>query len=183
MTPFFWTACCCSSNCMVDFRYFPSESIYTGIHFSETFISDKIITVFSYSSGTYNSFTSTIQASQTLGELAILIIERPKMTKILFSPGVNTAHCKAVSVGLETYTIFFHVCHISAPAPLGLIRILHFLGGNTFKLSLFHKVFLLQWGSLSPHFTIPIVKTAGVLRCRKRYQQCFTTYTVKKIIK
>lgn len=75
---------------MVDFRYFPSESIYTGTHFSETFISDKIITVFSYSSGTCNSFTSTIQASQTLGELAILIIERPNMSKIAFSPKVNT---------------------------------------------------------------------------------------------
>lgn len=74
---------------MVDFRHFPSESICTGTHSSETFISDKIITVFSYSSRTCNSFTSTIQASQTLGELAILIIERPNMTKILFSPGVN----------------------------------------------------------------------------------------------
>lgn len=53
----------CCSNCMVDFGYSPSESICTGTHFSETFISDKIITGFSYCSGTCNSFTSNIQAS------------------------------------------------------------------------------------------------------------------------
>lgn len=45
---------------MADFGGFPSESICTGTLFSETFISDKIITVVSYSSGTCNIFTGNI---------------------------------------------------------------------------------------------------------------------------
>lgn len=96
---------------MVDFGYFPSESVCTGIHLSETFISDKVIIVFSYSSGTCNSFTSNIHVSQTSGELVTLIIESQTQLRSSLVLQLIPTPCKAIFIGLGTCTTVFCVCY------------------------------------------------------------------------
>lgn len=57
-----------------------------------------------------------------------------------------------MSIGLGTYTTLFRVCYISALVSLGLTRVLHFLGGDTYKLPLFHNlVFQCHFLDLVPY--------------------------------